>query len=288
MTFPDARRFPDFAGPAAARQLPLLAAIAAAAGALALLTTVQAGAALAYAGQSIPWNGLLRARLVDWYAYAIFAPGLFRLACRVPITRGGWQRPLAFYLLLGLPVALAKEAIYVSVGNFFRPGMFSLPNILAEDFSSEVLTAWALIGIAHVLAFQGRVRTRQAGEAIAPRKAEAVDHIAVRDGDAYRLIRTAEIEWIDAQGNYGRLTTATGRYLVRETMSRLEERLGPRFLRVHRRIIVNLDKVKRIEPRSHAEYLLYLSSGKWVASSRSYCRAIRRLVRHDRRLGAIE
>ena len=86
-----------------------------------MLTTAQAGAALAMRA-SIPWNGLLRARLVDWYAYAIFMPGLYWLANHYPISRACWQRPLAFYLMLGLPIAtVAKEAIYVSIGNFFRP-----------------------------------------------------------------------------------------------------------------------------------------------------------------------
>lgn len=278
MFFPDARRFPDFAGPAAGKYLPQLVAIFGAAGALAVLTTAQAGTALAYAGQSIPWNGLLRARLVDWYAYAIFMPGLYWLANLYPINRACWRRPLAVYLMLGPPIALAKEAIYVSIGNFFRPGVFSLPNILAEDFSSEVLTAWALICLAHLLAFRERARLLHGGEAKGAPKAEPVDRISVRDRDVYRLIPTTEIEWVDSQGNYGRLTTAAGRYLVRETLSRLEKRLGPRFLRVHRRIIVNLDKVERVERRSHSEYRLFMASGECVTSSRSYNEGIRRFV----------
>jgi hypothetical protein len=274
MFFPDARGFPDFAGPAAGKYLPLFVVIVGAASALAMLSTAQAGAALAYAGHSIPWKGLMRARLVDWYAYAIFMPGLYWLAGRYPIDRASWHRPLACYLLLGPPVALAKEVIYVSIGNFCRPGMFSLPNILAEDFSSEVLTAWALICLAHILAFRDRAGERKGREA----KADPVDRISVRDRDVFRLIRTADIEWVDSQGNYGRLTTAAGRYLVRETLSSLEARLGPRFLRVHRRIIVNVDKVERVERRSHSEYRLFLSSGECVTSSRSYNQGIRRLV----------
>jgi LytTr DNA-binding domain len=270
LLFTDSRQLP-------AQQLQILAAIAGAATALALLTTAQAGAALAYEGESVPWNGLLRARLVDWYAYAIFVPALWRLARRFPIAPRGWQKSLPLYLLLGLPVAIAKEAIYTAIGNVFRPGVFSLPNILAEDLSSEVVTAWALIGLVHAVAFY-RARAPHADEAAQPCENEPANHLAVRDRGAHRLVRIADIEWIDAQGNYARLVTPHGRYLVRETMAALERRLAPGFLRVHRRLLVNLAKVERIEPRSHAEYWLHLASGERLASARSYGERIRRLL----------
>jgi hypothetical protein len=257
-----------------ANQLLILVAIAGTATLLALLTTAQAGAALAYDGESVPWNGLLRARLVDWYAYAIFVPALWRLARRFPIDAARWQRSLPLYLLLGLPIALAKEAIYVAVGEYFRPGVFSLPNILAEDLSSEVVTAWLLIGVVHALAF----RQARPGKAPTTGESETVDHLAVRDRGAYRLVRIAEIEWIDSQGNYARLVTPHGRYLLRETMGALERRLAPGFVRVHRRLLVNRDRIERIEPRSHAEYWLHLKCGQRLASARSYNEQIRRLL----------
>lgn len=265
--------FPD--SPRPAKQLQILAAIAGAATLLALLTTMQAGAALAYEGRAVPWNGLLRARIVDWYAYALFVPALWRLARRFPIDAAGWQRTLPLYVLLGLPVAIAKEAIYVAVGNFFRPGVFDLPTILSEDLSAEVVTAWALIGLVHGLALR---RARVSEAAAGADGDETADHLAVRDRGAWRLVRIAEIDWIDSQGNYARLVTPHGRYLVRQTMAALERRLGPRFLRVHRCLMVNLDKVERIEPRSHAEYWLHLGSGARLASARSYNERIRRLL----------
>lgn len=255
--------------------VPVLAA--AAATLLALLNTAQAGAALAYAGESVPWNGLLRARLVDWYAYALFVPALVRLARRLPVTRGNWPRAVAAWLLVGLPLALAKEALYVAVGNLFRPGLFDLPTILTEDFSAEVATAWAMIGVAQALVLRERRAARQAEQANrAP--SEAVTQFSVRKGDSYHLVRTAEIEWIEAQGNYARIVTPRGAFLLRETMAGLEQQLGPRFVRVHRRAIVNLDRVERIEPRSHGEYALMLGSGECVASARSYGERVRALL----------
>ena len=131
-----------------------LALVAIAATALALLTTAQAGVELAHEGQAVPWSGLLKARLVDWYACAIFMPALCWLARRYPVDRGGWSRNLPILLLAAVPVAIGKEAIFVGVGNLFRPGMFDLATILAEDLSYEVIAVWALLGVAHLIVRQ--------------------------------------------------------------------------------------------------------------------------------------
>lgn len=276
MFFPDSPRPGTAARAATKNPLFLFWAVVVATSLLALLSTAQAGAALAYRGESVPWNGLLRARLVDWYGYAIFLPALCELVRRRPLDAASWRLALPSYLLLGIPVAIAKEALYVTIGNFFRPGMFSLPDILSEDLSSEVLTAWALIGLAHAIV--RRARRSDAPAAPAADEPVAAAQIIVRDGAGYRPVRASDIIWIDAQGNYARITTSRGRYLARETMVRLDERLGPRFLRVHRRIIVNLDRVERIEARSHAEYRLVLEGGESVISARSCNGAIRNLL----------
>ena len=95
------------------RQTQLLMAIAAVATVLALLTTAQAGLALAHEGQEIPWAGLLKARLVDWYCCALFMPLLFWLARRYPVDRQQWTRTLPIHLLASVPIAILKEGIFV-------------------------------------------------------------------------------------------------------------------------------------------------------------------------------
>ena len=259
------------------RQTQLLIAIATAATVLALLTTAQAGLALAHEGQEIPWSGLLKSRLVDWYCCALFMPLLIWLARRYPVDRQQWTRTLPIHLLASVPIAILKEGIFVAVGNLFRPGVFSLTDILAEDLSYEVIAVWGFSCLAHALVFHERFAIGKDGDATA--KSAATDHIVVRSANGFRLVRTDDVEWIDAQGNYARLTTSQGRFLVRDTMARLEKRLGSRFMRVHRRIIVRVDRVVRVEPRLHAEYWLHLASGERVGSGRSYGPAIRRLWR---------
>jgi two-component system, LytTR family, response regulator len=81
----------------------------------------------------------------------------------------------------------------------------------------------------------------------------------------------SEIRWVGAEENYVRICTQTETHLLRETMSRLEERLDPQtFLRVHRSSIVNLQYVKEVRTESDGECMVILVNGQKIAMSRSY------------------
>src|SRR5688572_1884502 len=230
--------------------------------ALALLTTAQEGVALWHAGQEVPWSGLFKARLVDWYACALFVPLLLWLVRRYPIDRQRWPHHLPILLLAAVPVAIAKEAVFVAVGNLFRPGLFDLATILSEDLGYEVMAVWAMLAACHLLVPQRKeTRTRaqaaEAGEFVVPTR-NGVERLAL-----------AEIEHVDAQGNYARLVTPRGRYLVRETMARMETRLGGGFLRVHRSVIVRRDRIERVEATANGGFHIFMASGARLRSGRS-------------------
>ena len=81
----------------------------------------------------------------------------------------------------------------------------------------------------------------------------------------------SEIRWVGAEENYVRICTQSETHLLRETMSRLEERLDPHmFLRVHRSSIVNLRYVKEMRTDSDGECTVILVDGQKIAMSRSY------------------
>jgi two-component system LytT family response regulator len=85
-----------------------------------------------------------------------------------------------------------------------------------------------------------------------------------------------EIEWIQAAENYAELHTierkpGAGCYLLQATMNTLEASLDPeRFLRIHRSLIVNIGRVKELQPAGHGEYVVVLRSGVRLESGRSY------------------
>ena len=85
------------------------------------------------------------------------------------------------------------------------------------------------------------------------------------------FLAVTEIRWIGAEENYVRICTQSETHLLRETMSRLEERLDPQmFLRVHRSSIVNLQYVKEVRTDADGECMVILVNGQKIPMSRSY------------------
>lgn len=85
------------------------------------------------------------------------------------------------------------------------------------------------------------------------------------------FVRTADIEWIEAAGNAVRLHVGTATHRVRGPLSRLMQRLDrDRFRRVGRSTVVNVDRVKEIQPWFHGDAVVLLESGRRVRLSRRY------------------
>lgn len=93
----------------------------------------------------------------------------------------------------------------------------------------------------------------------------------VRDGGRLYFIRTEDIDWIEAADNYVRLHCQNAAHLVRGTLGALEARLDPdSFLRIHRSAMVNLDRVKEMQPWSSGEYIVLLQDGTKLKLSRTF------------------
>lgn len=108
-------------------------------------------------------------------------------------------------------------------------------------------------------------------------KARAVqDRILVKSGDAQHLVRSSDILYISAEGNYVRLHTINGEHLMRERMAGILERLdGGVFRRIHRSHIVNLDHVKKLLPWFGGDHLVMMADGCRLTLSRNYRDALR-------------
>jgi two-component system LytT family response regulator len=95
--------------------------------------------------------------------------------------------------------------------------------------------------------------------------------VLVKTGSRTVLLRTSEIDWIESAGNYVRLHVGRERHLLRETMAALEEKLDPeQFVRIHRSTMVNLERVRELEPYFHGDYVLRLADGTKLTLSRTY------------------
>lgn len=116
------------------------------------------------------------------------------------------------------------------------------------------------------------------GGATAPRD----DTIAVELGGVTRLVSRSQVSFVEAQGDYSRLHTATGSHLVRLPISSLEERWRDTgFVRIHRSLLVSLPHVEEI--REEDGRVAVLVGGRELQVSRRHTPALRDQLRRTRR-----
>jgi two-component system LytT family response regulator len=95
--------------------------------------------------------------------------------------------------------------------------------------------------------------------------------LAIKVGERTILQRVDNIDWVEADAKYARIHAGDKTYTIRETMRNIESRLDvSKFMRVSRSAIVNLDRVKEIQPWFKGEYVLLMQSGAKVTTTRSY------------------
>ena len=97
------------------------------------------------------------------------------------------------------------------------------------------------------------------------------ERLVVKTGGRVFFLNTDEVDWVEAEGNYVSIHTGKKSYLLRETISSLESQLDPKkFIRIHRSAIVNINRIKELQPWSHGEYHVLLLDGTQLTLSRSY------------------
>lgn len=103
--------------------------------------------------------------------------------------------------------------------------------------------------------------------------------LVVRDAQGLYFVAVADVDRIEADGNYVAVIAGGRRHLVRESLQRLASRLDPaEFVRVHRSHLVRIDCIRRLTPCGHGEYELTLTDGTRLTSSRSYREQLRQLL----------
>lgn len=110
------------------------------------------------------------------------------------------------------------------------------------------------------------------------RQDQYAERLPVPENGRILFVKTKEIDWIEADGNYARLHVGVRTHEVRETLNALEQRLDPRdFLRIHRSTIVNVHRIKEIQPWFHGYHLVLLQNGQELRMSRYQSEVAKRL-----------
>lgn len=97
------------------------------------------------------------------------------------------------------------------------------------------------------------------------------ERLVVRSRGQVEFLRINDIDWIEASHNHVKIHVGAETHLLRQTIGEIETQLSPeKFLRIHRCLIVNVDRIRRLEACGYGEYLVVLRDGKNLSLSRGY------------------
>ena len=113
-------------------------------------------------------------------------------------------------------------------------------------------------------------------------KAKYLDRLAIKSRGRVIFLKTDEIAWIEAAGNYLELHSGKESHLIREPIGDFEQRLNPeRFIRIHRSCIVNVEHIKELQPGFGGEYLVVMNDGQQLTASRGYRDRLQQLLSNE-------
>ena len=99
----------------------------------------------------------------------------------------------------------------------------------------------------------------------------AVQRFLVKTDGKMFFVRVADVDWIEADGNYVRLHVGAASHMMRDTIAAVERTLpSAGFARIHRSAIVNLDRVAEMRQWSSGDYIVVLTTGARLKLSRTY------------------
>jgi LytTr DNA-binding domain-containing protein len=205
------------------------------------------------------------------------SPVLVALTRRFPLPGpSGWRNAwvhavgtaaLAFVLI----VISCFLAAWILFGQAL-PSVAEVRDELARNWLLLVYGIGAFTAISHAVQFFPR-RTAESPLASSGRPTR----VAVKTRGRVGYVEVASVEWIESQGNYLALHVAGRAHLIRETLASFEGRLDPdRFVRVHRRMIVAVDRIREIRPLANGDSTLILQDGRELRASRRYRQLLRK------------
>ena len=98
-----------------------------------------------------------------------------------------------------------------------------------------------------------------------------LDRIIIKADGRISFLNTRQIDWVEADDKYVHLHTSDGSRMVRQTLNAMETELDPnRFVRIHRSAIVNIERIKELQPLFNGEHSVHLDNGTKLTLSRSY------------------
>ncbi len=244
-----------------------------------------------YVGKGASLSGYIVGWLLCGYSWAILTVPVLRFVRRFSLGRLGWSKFLLGHISAAALFSLVQLGIYVVIaGTLFgksERGYWEFYKfIVVKEFQSSFLVYFVIVSVATAYDRLFRVtpseqraelveRTNPGSQlaVLTPngRETSFLRRIPVKENGRIALVDTDNIDWIESYGNYVFLHTPERRHIFRDTMSAMESKLDPkRFVRIRRSAIVNIDRIRELQPTLNAEFEIVLKNGRILNSTRRY------------------
>ena len=227
------------------------------------------------------WWQALATMLPAWYLWGLLSFVVASLGRRFRVDRANFGRHFFIHLGASLDLALLQLMAAVGVQDLLHAAAgepFAFAQKLVDNFTLfyhwNVLIYWAILAVVHARDYHRDLEERRAALATLEQRLAArpvTERLLVEaDGRSF-FVRASDVEWMEAAKNYVRLHVGDTTHVLRSTLSALEERLDPeRFRRISRSTLVNLDRVREVQPWFHGDAVVILESGTRLTLSRRY------------------
>ena len=220
---------------------------------------------------------------------AALLPVLYWMHRRWPISGG--PRNIAIHVLALVPFSIIHTLGMAALRLLWFSGIlgeaYSFPltfDRLAYEFAKDIVN-YAMLsggrdGLAPPASRARRPPRSQRRRLRHRRRAESLpERFAVRKRGKEIMVEVADIDWIEAAGNYAVLHVGGETLEIRSSLTKLEGELDPkRFVRVHKSYVVNVARIAEVTPWISGDWRIRLQDGAEVNLSRRYRQRFEALV----------
>lgn len=205
-------------------------------------------------------------------ALRLYRPDLLFLDVEMPEMNG-------FDVLRNLEAEPAPWVIFTTAFDEYAVRAFEAEALdyLLKPFAEQRLHDAVSRARQQIALHHGIISPQRLREALAhpPGKNGFLERLVIKSAGRVIFLNVDEIDWIEAAANYIRIHAGKECHLMRESITRMAERLdSSRFVRVHRSVVANVSKIRELQACNSGEYILVLRNGKQLPCSRGYRSAL--------------
>jgi len=240
-------------------------------------------------GHVVGFGRPLTEEITSHLVVAALLPALYWLHRRFPI--GGAPRNLLVHIAAVVPFSIAHTTGIAALRLLWFSAIVGIPFSFpltfdrlqyefAKDLVSYLMLTTGVLALHYLLQRYDSAKVQPEAPATpepvsapvsAPVPASPERFTVRKRGGNEVLVEMADIDWIEASGNYAILHVGGETFEIRSSLSKLEAELDPRrFVRVHKSHVVNIARVAEVTPWVSGDWRIRLQDGAELNLSRRY------------------